>query len=71
MPDTDEIKAKLEELYDAVQAKLKETEGTDEELEWQEVEFHLDHALDALDAIERPKRELEPDLDLSFFVEKD
>lgn len=71
MLDTDEIRAKLEEAYDGVCAKVKETEGTNEEKKWQDVELHLDHALEILDAIKRPKRELEPDLDLSFFVERD
>jgi hypothetical protein len=70
MLDTDEIRELVEGAYDGVCAKVKETEGTNDQIEWQEVELHLAHALDALDAIERPKRELEPDPDLSFFVER-
>ncbi|PIS12311.1 hypothetical protein COT70_01390 [candidate division WWE3 bacterium CG09_land_8_20_14_0_10_47_33] len=71
MLDTDEIRAILEEAYDGVCAKVKGTEGTNEEVKWQDIEIHLDHALEILDAIKRPKRELEPDLDLSFPAEGD
>lgn len=60
MLDTDEIRAKLEgikrefeELYDEVCRTIKETEGTDEQIEWQELEFYLDRAFEVLDAIEQ------------------
>lgn len=51
MLDTDEIKARFEELYDAVQVKLKETEGTDEEPFWRAIAQYIWKALDAIDTL--------------------
>lgn len=72
--DTDEIKATLEGAYDEVCAKVKETEGTDEEVLLQAVALNIQDAIDGLDLIlslKRQERELAPDFDLSFPAEGD
>ena len=71
MRDTDEIKAKFERLYDAVQVKLKETEGTDDEMEWQDIELYLNRVMEILNGIEGRKRALEPDPGLLIFIERE
>jgi len=72
--DADEIKAKLEELYDAVQVRIKETEGADEEPLWQQIALNILDAIAVLDFIlllRSQERELAPDPNLLIFVERE
>ena len=56
MLDWDEIKAKFEELYDEVCSKVKETEDTNDQIKWQEIERYLDCILEILDDVGIRKR---------------
>lgn len=67
----DEIKIKLEEVYDAVKTTLEDVRGTDTESVWQDVALYIRDAIAVLDFIERMKRELKPNSDLLVSIERE